>query len=268
MQKQKKNSSQIFENLVFINNNSVTFNINKPNNFSQKRTRTTFINDFADSMSKKEQEDLEFALAQALFATGVSFSFLENPYVIEFFQKIRPAFKLPSQLKLANELLDKVYKKSIKKSKIALDAILELIVVTLKQFESDNSTLSSIYFYFKKMVEEILAYMLDSWFLETNNPSEEAMGYSEFTTFTKEKFDQDEFVNLFIELVKFRKKISLYNNEVIWNSATSFTPSLWWQLWPYSNLQQMAIKILSIPTSSVATERNFSIFGFIHNKVP
>ncbi|CAG8729584.1 1485_t:CDS:2, partial [Dentiscutata heterogama] len=47
------------------NNNLITSNLNKPNNFSQKRTRTTFINDFADSM---EQEDLEFALAQALFA--------------------------------------------------------------------------------------------------------------------------------------------------------------------------------------------------------
>ncbi|CAG8794491.1 20811_t:CDS:2, partial [Dentiscutata erythropus] len=342
----KKNSSQIFENLVFNNNNSITSNLNKPNNFSQKHTRTTFINDFADSMSKKEQEDLKFALAQALFATGVSFSFLENPYVIEFFQKIRPAFKLPSRSKLANELLDKVYKKvkkesdnkianaqsllkyfkshpqsmaklkciqqenyskeislvlpaitrwgthfeclqSIKKSKIALEqalmdirireninsdlrnyilsdefwenldllsAILEPIVVTLKQLESDNSTLSSIYFYFKKMVEEIckisccfsdelnklveerweytyhpirmVAYMLDPRFLETNNPSEEAMGYSEFTTFTKEKFGQDESVTLFIELVKFRKKTSPYNNEVIWNSATSFTPSL------------------------------------------
>ncbi|CAG8685244.1 12051_t:CDS:2 [Cetraspora pellucida] len=68
--------------------------------------------------------------------------------------------------------------------------------------------------------------MLDPWFLETNNLSEEAMGYSEFTTFTKKKFDQDESVNLFIELVKFCKKTLPYDNKVIWNSATSFTPSL------------------------------------------
>ncbi|CAG8695987.1 504_t:CDS:1, partial [Dentiscutata heterogama] len=67
----------------------------------------------------------------------------------------------------------------------------------------------------------------------TNNPSEEAMGYSKFTIFIKEKFGQDESVTLFIELVKFCKKTSPYDNEVIWNSATSFTPLLWWQLWPY-----------------------------------
>ncbi|CAG8787323.1 16650_t:CDS:2, partial [Cetraspora pellucida] len=83
-----------------------------------------------------------------------------------------------------------------------LSTILEPIVVTLKQLESDNSTLSSIYFYFKKEYTyhsiRIVAYMLDSQFLETNNLLEEAMRYSEFTTFTKEKFDQDKSVNLFI----------------------------------------------------------------------
>ena len=42
---------------------------------------------------------------------------------------------------------------------------------------------------------------------------------------------------------------------------------MWWQSWPNSALQQLAIKILSIPTSSAAAERNFSTFGFIHNKV-
>src|SRR5205085_1515941 len=43
--------------------------------------------------------------------------------------------------------------------------------------------------------------------------------------------------------------------------------SLWWQSWPNSKLQELAIKILLIPTSSAAAERNFSTFGFIHNKI-
>ena len=75
----------------------------------QKRLKTIPISNFADSMSDNEQESLEFELAQALFATGTSFSFLENPYVIKFFQHIRPIFKLPNRKKLSNELLNKVY---------------------------------------------------------------------------------------------------------------------------------------------------------------
>ncbi|CAG8818821.1 11166_t:CDS:1, partial [Racocetra fulgida] len=71
-------------------------------------------------------------------------------------------------------------------------------------------------------------YMLDPQFLEVNNdPSEEAIRYSEFTKFTKEKFDHDESVKLFVELVKFRKKNLPYNNEIIWNFVSSFTSSLW-----------------------------------------
>ncbi|CAG8836081.1 35731_t:CDS:2, partial [Gigaspora margarita] len=143
------------------------------------RTRTIFINNFADSMSKKEQEDLEFALTQALFAT------------VKEICKIFCCFS------------DK------------LNKLVE---------ERWEYTYHSI---------RMVVYMLDLRFLETNNLSEEAMGYFEFTTFTKKKFGQDKYVSLFIELVKFQKKTSPYNNEVIWNSATSFTLLLWWQLWPY-----------------------------------
>ena len=112
------------------------------------------------------------------------------------------------------------------------------------------------------------AYMLDSCFLEkSRNTDIEATGYTEFTVFTSKKFGQKESVNLFIELVKFRQKSSPYNNETIWLSSTNLNPFIWWQSWPNSELQQLAIKILSIPTSSAAAERNFSTFGFIHNKI-
>src|SRR5687768_14910450 len=50
-------------------------------------------------------------------------------------------------------------------------------------------------------------------------------------------------------------------------SSSTLSPSIWWQSWPNSKLQQFAINILLIPTSSAAAERNFSNFGFIHNKI-
>ena len=111
-------------------------------------------------------------------------------------------------------------------------------------------------------------YMLDSCFLEeSRNKNIEAIGYTEFTKFTDKSFDQEKSAKLFIELVKFRQKISPYDNETIWISSSNLSPSIWWQSWPNSELQQLAIKILSIPTSSAAAERNFSTFGFIHNKI-
>src|SRR6266542_157360 len=111
-------------------------------------------------------------------------------------------------------------------------------------------------------------YILDPRFLEeSRNKNIEVIGYTEFTTFTDKSFDQEKSAKLFIELVKFRQKILSYDNETIWISSSNLSPSIWWQSWPNSELQQLVIKILSIPTSSAAAERNFSTFGFINNKI-
>ncbi|GET63251.1 zinc finger BED domain-containing protein 1-like [Rhizophagus irregularis DAOM 181602=DAOM 197198] len=174
--------------------------------------------------------------------------------------------------------------------------IMEPMVSALKLFESDISILSNVYSYFKEVMNQInqidcnfsdklqeliakrweytyhpimiTAYMLDPQFLEkSKNDEVESIGYVEFTTFVNKRFNQEEAVELFAELVNFRNKNSPYDNEIIWKSANILNSSLWWQSWPTSKLQQLAIKILSIPTSSAAAERNFSTFGFIHNKI-
>lgn len=471
----------------------------------KKYLKNTTIENFVDRMSEEEQDTLEILLAQALFAAGVPFSFLENDYVIQFFQQLRPAFKLPNRRKLADELLDDVFDgvkaecneqilqaksltmvsdgwsninresvqnfvictpkplffdaiysgeeshtakwiadeiikqmeiidinkfsavitdtasvmkaawriieekypsivclgcnshimnlligdilkidqiksvvenakklvnyfkghvqaaaklkriqkenyskeialvlpaltrwgthldcfQSLQNSKTALEQalmdirirqnmdstlrthilsddfwedldiitkIMEPMVSTLKLFESDISILSTVYSYFKKVMDQVnqidcdfsnklqefitkrweyayhpimmTAYMLDPQFLEESKTNGiESTGYAEFTTFVNKRFNQEEAVELFAELVNFRNKSSPYDNEIIWKSANILNSSLWWQSWATSKLQQLAIKILLIPTSSAAAERNFSTFGFIHNKI-
>ncbi|CAG8605963.1 21863_t:CDS:2 [Gigaspora rosea] len=174
--------------------------------------------------------------------------------------------------------------------------ILQPIVAILKIFESDNTTLSSIYFNFRKMINTIqdisyiflneiqsciearwnyvyhlimmVAYMLDLRFLEESKICNiEPIGYNTFNTFTKQKFGQEEFVELFVEIVKFQNKSSPYDDYIIWESAATLNPALWWESWPDSSLKQLAIKVLKIPMSSSAAKRKFSIFGFIHSKL-
>ncbi|GES90558.1 uncharacterized protein LOC111693179 [Rhizophagus clarus] len=145
--------------------------------------------------------------------------------------------------------------------------IMEPMVIALKLFESDSSILSSVYSHFKNLIDQInqiecdfsnklqeliirrweyayhpimiISYMLDPQFLEkSKNNGIEADGYTEFTTFASEKFDHEESVELFAELVNFRNKKSSYNNEIIWKSINFLNnPSIWWQSWPNSKLQ-------------------------------
>ena len=175
--------------------------------------------------------------------------------------------------------------------------IMEPMVTALKLFEADTSIISTVYFHFKNLMDQVdqiicdfsdnlqeliinrweyafnsiymIAYILDPQFLNESKINEiESDCYKEFTEFTKEKFGYEESVELFAELVKFRNKNSPYNNEIIWGTVNILNnPSLWWQSWPNSKLQQLAIRIFSIPTSSAAAERNFSNFGFIQNKI-
>src|SRR6266540_2389980 len=79
-----------------INTNIPISEINRP----IKRTKLSIINNFIDRMNEEEQKTLEFLLAQTLFSAGVPFAFVENPLVIQFFNYLRPSFKLPNRKKL------------------------------------------------------------------------------------------------------------------------------------------------------------------------
>ncbi|CAG8785225.1 14638_t:CDS:2 [Cetraspora pellucida] len=158
-----------------LNNTCLGASENAKSNSKQKNIQPNISIPYIST----KQESLEYILAQALFATGVPFSFLDNPYVIKFFQHIRPAFKLPNQKKLADELIDKVYE-NVKK-------------------ESDKQILEA-----QK---------------ESKICNIEPIGYNTFNTFTNQKFEQEKSVELFIKIVKFRNKSSPYDDYIIWELA-------------------------------------------------
>ncbi|CAG8727259.1 10252_t:CDS:2 [Dentiscutata erythropus] len=213
---------------------------------TSKWLKTIPIKNFLDHIDEEKQKSLEFILTQALFATGVSFSFLKNPYMIKFFQHIRPVFKLPNWKKLANELVDKKNNKYNSKY--------------FMQFSDKIQTCIEAWWNYVYYIIIMVAYMLDPRFLEESRIYNiEAIEYNIFTTFTNQKFEQEKSVELFIEIIKFQNKSFPYNNNIIWESATILNPD--------SSLKQLAIKVLKIPTSSAAAEQNFSTFGFIHSKL-
>ncbi|GET03286.1 kinase-like domain-containing protein [Rhizophagus clarus] len=71
-----------------------------PNNakskFSQQNT-SSIIDNLNDRISEEEQKSLETLLSKALNSAEVSSSFVDNPLVIQFFQRLRPSFKLPNR---------------------------------------------------------------------------------------------------------------------------------------------------------------------------
>uniref|UniRef100_U9TDT1 HAT C-terminal dimerisation domain-containing protein n=1 Tax=Rhizophagus irregularis (strain DAOM 181602 / DAOM 197198 / MUCL 43194) TaxID=747089 RepID=U9TDT1_RHIID len=66
-----------------------------------------------------------------------------------------------------------------------------------------------------------------------------------------------------------KEKNGVFVNKLAWETAGKVDPITWWcGNFSYSapELTQVAKKVLSIPTSSAASERNWSAFAYIHDK--
>src|SRR6218665_3067487 len=74
---------------------------------SSSRATSSTIAGFCDRVSSATQKELDESLARAIFATGTALGIVENPFWISFFNKLRPAYKVPSRYVMSHSLLDR-----------------------------------------------------------------------------------------------------------------------------------------------------------------
>lgn len=73
--------------------------------------------------------------------------------------------------------------------------------------------------------------------------------------------------DLMADLANYQNKEGRWAKQFLWVSVNKVTPLVWWKTYGCStDLGLVAIRILSAPISSAATERSFSTFGWIHSK--
>lgn len=63
------------------------------------------INNFFDHMDRKENDILNEYFAKAIYASATPFAMVSNPFWKEFFTKLRPSYRLPSEYQLKGPLL-------------------------------------------------------------------------------------------------------------------------------------------------------------------
>ncbi|GES73305.1 kinase-like domain-containing protein [Rhizophagus clarus] len=103
-----------------------------PNNAKSKYNQNiSKINNIKDCMSDEEQKSLESLLAKALSSAEIHFSFVDNPFVIEFFNRLKPSFKLPNG---------------------------EEIKIQMSQFHNNNSSMNDIEYYDHEMENAITTF--------------------------------------------------------------------------------------------------------------
>ncbi|CAB4439805.1 unnamed protein product [Rhizophagus irregularis] len=83
------------------------------------------------------------------------------------------------------------------------------------------------------------------------------------------KYYSDNAAIIWIQILNYKEKNGVFVNKLAWETAGKVDPITWWcGNFSYSapELTQVAKKVLSIPTSSAASERNWSAFAYIHDK--
>lgn len=96
-----------------------------------------------------------------------------------------------------------------------------------------------------------------------------------------EKFDAFEFIhntaknmelddaNVMADLANYQNKEGIWAKPFVWVSVDKVSPILWWKTFAaQTDFGAIAVRILSAPITSAATERSFSTFSRIHNKKP
>lgn len=66
---------------------------------------------FIDHITDVEQAKLQQQMATAIYSSGAPLSIVENPYWVEFFHRLRPAFKTPTRHAVSKRLLCQAYDK-------------------------------------------------------------------------------------------------------------------------------------------------------------
>ncbi|KAF2888568.1 hypothetical protein ILUMI_17605 [Ignelater luminosus] len=143
------------------------------------------------------------------------------------------------------------------------------IVIWIHLLESDEPFIHKVVYAFKQIKQSLT----DSVSLSPITPDEEKMilknpeellnGIEFIDTLSKTMTNIDPAVVL-TSLTKYRSKESMLDKEVIWKTVESLEPLTWWKgvgSINYRQLARVAIRILSMPTSSASTERTNSTMG-------
>lgn len=111
----------------------------------------------------------------------------------------------------------------------------------------------------------VVAHFLNPQFIEDDLPKD---GMNHISNFIMKYYPNDS-KKIWSQLLHYKQHNSLFDNPLAWATIDETDLITWWKgnfSLVAPELTNLAIRILSIPTSSAASERNWSAFSYIHDK--
>jgi hypothetical protein len=111
----------------------------------------------------------------------------------------------------------------------------------------------------------LVAYLLNPRISEHKLPEEGMTLLSNFII----KYYPNDSIKIWEQFLQYKARSGIFGNSLAWVSINNVDLLTWWKgnfgaVAP--ELTKVAVRVLSIPTSSAAAERNWSTFSYIHDK--
>eukprot|EP01035_Chromulina_nebulosa_P027491 gene27491-36163_t len=187
------------------------------------------MDSFIDRMTLQDQEELEDLFAKYIFAAALPFAVADSKAFVAFMNKARPSFKIPRASTVGNRLLQSIYERELQKISSIINETNDMVPVGDKDLTIQT------------LIEYSFTYYDGD--IEKKN------------TFETELHDYMEHFE------------TLQQHQL--NSYKKITSRQYWCTYgksKFPTIFPIAFKIFSIPASSAASERAWSIFQLIHSK--
>lgn len=141
----------------------------------------------------------------------------------------------------------------------------------IKELNIENSLKDTILINYQQRWEKMYhPVIIISYYLDPRYRGQELAEKYSFTFIANEiskYIDQDLSGQLAKELLYYNNKTGPFNLSMFWKSEATKNPIDWWNGFQseVQILGKFAVKLMSIPASNAASERNWSNFGFIQN---
>ena len=110
-----------------------------------------------------------------------------------------------------------------------------------------------------------VVYLLNPRYYDTNLFSNSMNTISQFV----EKYYSEDLITIWQQLTQYKTKSGIFLDQLVWTTVNEVDLVVWQNAnfkESATKLSNMAARILSIPMSSAAAERNWSAFSYIHDK--
>ncbi|KAJ8953298.1 hypothetical protein NQ314_007377 [Rhamnusium bicolor] len=262
----------------------------------QRKPKEQKLTSFLDHINPDEQSELTKHSCDAVYSSNCALSMFESEKWKKFFEKWRPTFEIPKQIKtqVKTQLNDEptVSIMSDGWSNIRNEGIINYMVHTSKGdlFYDFSLPKAQKHTGVAALMTDNAANMRAAWVeLKVTYPTLQTYGCASHTlnlvmkdmesiTTLLELSSEENEVKVIGEITNFRTQQNIFNKPIIWaaskgvtsqcKTSSNVTPATWWKNWfPQCPLHDVAVKLLSMPAFAASCERNWSAWGIVHSKI-